>query len=278
MLGKYIPAKLFRKWRAERVIRRKFEATFGYALPAIPVRFSEKLAHRMIELSRNGAGIETRMADKLAVRDFVRERVGERYLTPVLWSGRHAEEIPFDDLPSRYVIKTNHGCASVAIVRGSPDRERIVTQFRNWLGKNFYWAALEEQYYRIEPRVYVEEFVDVGSGEPPLDYRFFCFHGTPAIIQVDNHDHSINSFYDAEWNKLDLYYREGAERPDTARPANLAEMLEVASSLAAGFDFVRVDLYSDGSQVRFGEMTFTPTAGTMKLKPEGWDDRLGALM
>lgn len=278
MLGKYVPRKLFRRTRGERFIRRRFRATFGYDLPAAPVRFSEKLFARMIEMNNGDAATETALADKLAVRAFVTQRIGAKYLTEILWVGRRAQDLPFAELPNRYVIKTNHGTGSVLVVQGAPDRERILRDFRQWLGTNFYWLTREAQYYRIDPRIYVEDYIDVGSGEPPLDYRFFCFHGQPAVIQVDNHDHSINPFYDCDWNKLDLHYRDDAPRPDIARPANLAELLELASSLAAGFPFVRVDLYSDGTNARFGEMTFTPTAGSMKLKPDGWDERLGALI
>lgn len=278
MLGKYVPRKLFRRKRGERFIRRRFRDTFGYDLPAHPTTFSEKLFARMIAMNNGGAETETALADKLAVREFVSEQIGAKYLTEILWIGTRAEDLPFDELPPRYVIKTNHGSGSVFIVQGTPDRERIIREFRRWLATNFYWLTGEAQYYRIEPRIYVERYIDVGSGEPPLDYRFFCFHGTPAVIQVDNHDHSINSFYDPDWSKLDVHYREDAARPDIVRPGNLAEMLDLARRLSAGFAFVRIDLYSDGAKARFGEMTFTPTAGEMKLRPEGWDERLGALM
>jgi hypothetical protein len=95
------------------------------------------------------------------------------------------------------------------------------------------------------------------------------------VIQVDNHAHDINPFFDAQWNQLDLYYREGVSRPAIAKPINLEQMISISSRLSAGLDFVRVDLYNLDGTIYFGEFTFTPTAGQLKLRPESWDLKLG---
>ena len=52
-------------------------------------------------------------------------------------------------------------------------------------------------------------------------------------------------------------------------------MLSVAARLSEGFDFVRVDMYSVGGKTYFGEMTFMPAAGMLRLIPEEWETRLG---
>jgi len=92
---------------------------------------------------------------------------------------------------------------------------------------------------------------------------------------VDNHVHDINPFFDTEWNLLDLYYREEALRPHLAKPRNFDDMKSLASWLSAPFDFVRVDLYNIDGKIYFGEFTFTPAGGGIKLRPESWDLRLG---
>jgi hypothetical protein len=38
---------------------------------------------------------------------------------------------------------------------------------------------------------------------------------------------------------------------------------------------VRVDLYNLDGRIYFGELTFTPLAGYLKLQPESWDLKLG---
>jgi hypothetical protein len=121
----------------------------------------------------------------------------------------------------------------------------------------------------------IEEYLQNKDGTGPLDYRFYCFNGIPEVIQVDNHAHDINPFYDTNWKQLDLYYRKGVSRPAIEKPINLEHMNLVASKLSADFDFVRVDLYNIDGKIYFGEFTFTPTAGELKLQPESWDLKLG---
>lgn len=95
------------------------------------------------------------------------------------------------------------------------------------------------------------------------------------MIQVDNHAHDINPFFDTQWNQLDLYYREDTARPFMEKPKNFDAMLNIASKLSDGFDFVRVDLYNIDGTIYFGEFTLTPTSGQLKLRPEDWDLKLG---
>jgi hypothetical protein len=52
-------------------------------------------------------------------------------------------------------------------------------------------------------------------------------------------------------------------------------MLEAASKLADGFRFVRVDLYDTPQRPLFGEMTFSPEAGSLPFRTRGFDLELG---
>lgn len=237
--------------------------------------FSEKLFARMIELNHRGSSLYTRLADKYLVRDYVSEKVGSGHLIDVIWSGLNPTMIPFDDLPSKCVIKTNHGSGGNIIFNHKGDRAHAIQTLRNWLGQNYYWVDREYQYYKIKPRILIEEYLDDGQPGGPLDYRFWCFNGKVEIIQVDNHEHDINPFYDINWNKLSLSYRDEHKPCDIGRPDNLDEMLRIASILSSDFDFVRVDLYNVHGRIYFGELTFTPVGGRCKFKPEYWDAELG---
>ena len=207
----------------------------------------------------------------------MRDRVGERHLVKLIWSGTDPRQIPFDTLPDKCVIKPSHGSGGIVIYTPSADREMIVTNLADGLRKNYYWIAREGHYLPITPAVLVEEFISDGHRQGPLDYRFWCFEGKPVIIQVDNSTHSINPFYDTGWNLLDLHYRKNRDEVSIERPAALDLMIDVASKLSAGFGFVRVDLYYAEGRVLFGEMTFTPVAADFKLSDGHWDRRLGDL-
>jgi hypothetical protein len=157
------------------------------------------------------------------------------------------------------------------------DRQLVIRHFADALRENYYWRAREYQYYKIAPRIVIEEFIDDGEPGGPLDYRFWCFHGVPEIIQVDNHAHGVDQSYDADWNRLEFSHRgRDLEECEISRPTDLSEMLSVAARLSEGIDFVRVDLYNAKGQIYFGELTFTPRAGIFRFNPESWDDILGA--
>jgi hypothetical protein len=281
----YIPYKLqilkrsfFRRTQGEKRLRHTYQQLFGKVLDTEnATTFSEKMFTRMVAINRNGNKEYTRLADKYLAREFVKERIGQEHLIDLLWTGTRPEDIPFDSLPEKCIIKTNHGSGGNIVVNGKVDRHDTIRTVKRWLKQNYYWIADEYHYDAIPRRLLVEQLLNDGESNGPLDYRFWCFGGKPAIIQVDNHLHDINPFFDVDWNLLELSYRRKF-RPCTIRqPQNFDKMLEVASRLAAGFDFVRVDLYNVNGKIYFGEMTFTPVGGRFVFNPPSWDDKLGAL-
>jgi hypothetical protein len=239
-----------------------------------PLTFSAKLFQRMIWINRNGHPVFTRLADKYRVRDYVTAKLGPQSLVKLLWHGVDPHKIPFDTLPEQYVIKTNHGSGGNVVVRGALDHREIIEHFSKMLRQSYYWRYREYHYHAVPPQILIEELLDDGEPKGPLDYRFYCFDGVPELVQVTNSDQSVNQFYDLQWKALDLRTR-AVENCSIARPDNLEQMLAAASTLAADFDFVRVDLYDIRGQVRFGEMTFTPGAGLLQLQPAIWDLILG---
>jgi hypothetical protein len=273
-----IRRRLFRRSESEKLLRAAYRETYRKELNyEDPRTFTEKLFHRMISMDRARDTTFTERADKYLVRDYVLKKVGEKHLVKLIWHGTDPRRIPFEALPDRCVIKTNHGSGGHLLVSGPVDRAAAIKHFNELLKENYYWHSREYQYYKIEPRILIEELIDDGVCLGPLDFRFWCFHGVTELIQVTNHANSIIAFYDAKWSKLNLSHRIGSfQDAQTARPANLSEMLAIAEALARDFDFVRVDLYNARGQIYFGELTFTPRAGIFNFEPKEWDEILGA--
>lgn len=267
--------RIFKSRDGERIIRQRYFEFHGRELDLTCANtFTDKLYRRMIEVNKSGNATFTRLADKYLVRDYVRDRIGLAYLVPLLWSGTDPSKIPFDDLPQKCVAKTNHGSGYNVLIEQPVDRSAVVKELRRRLAQNYYWVLREYHYFKISPRVLIEEFLEI-DGDWPLDYRIWCFDGKPEVIQIGNHARNINPFYDLEWNRSTLHYRDPGITQDLPRPGNLGEMLSAAARLSEGFDFVRVDMYSVGGKTYFGEMTFMPAAGMFRLMPEEWETRLG---
>jgi hypothetical protein len=266
--------RVFRRSDGERILRERFYKLHGGDLDN-PRTFTEKVYCRMIDVNRHGNPTFTRLADKYSAREYIKSTVGEQYLVPLIWSGANPFAIPFSELPAVCIAKTNHGSGSVIRLHAPHDPETIGTVLSRWLRQNFYWAQREFQYYEIKPRVMIEECLDDGEKDGPLDYRFWCFHGKPEAIQVDNNSHSMNAFYTPSWEWMDCTYRSTGGIREAKRPGNLDELLTIAAELSAPFDFVRVDLYSVKGKTYCGEFTFTPTAGFNKFDPPEWDAWFG---
>lgn len=268
----------FRSKEGEKLIRSRYRKFYGRDLDLSDSRtFSEKLYRRMIQVHKQTPSQMTMLVDKLRVRDFVKAKVGDAALVELLWHGTDPSRIPFDRLPERYILKTNHGSGGNIVVNGPANQQEICAKLSGWLRTNYYWREREAQYYGIRPHVLVEELLDDGHALGPFDYKLWCFNGKPQMVQVDNANHSINPFYDMAWNKLDLSYRSEFADFSMEKPEQLSTMCRMAETLSADFDFVRVDLYNVKGHIYFGEMSFTPLAGRLKLAPEDWDVKLGAL-
>lgn len=269
---------LLRRSEGERMLLRRYLDVVGTELNTdTPATFTDKLYCRMIDVNRRGNARMTSLTDKYRVRDYVTSRVGVQYLPILYWHGTDPKEVPFQDLPGRYVLKTNHGCGQVIRVDGEVDRRAAMARLARWLHSDYYWESREYQYSGISPRILAEEYLDDGYEDGPLDYRFYCFDGEPALIQVGDHSQAVHQFYDLKWQRLGIRVRDSKAEYLIERPASLDLMTDVARRLSRGIDFVRVDLYGIGDQARFGELTFTPNAGFRRFMPDEVDLRLGQM-
>lgn len=237
-----------------------------------PVRFSEKC--QALKLMRPDLG---RFVDKVAVKHFVRDRIGDEHVIPTLFSGPELPPLGERTWPVPYVIKTNHGSGGNIFVRESPDWSAIEARLAEMLACDFSAISGETFYGSIERQVLVEPFIADGP-ELPLDYKIFICAGEPQFIQVDTdreHGHK-RVFFDCDWNRLPIRLGYPDDPRPIARPQQLEQMLELAKTLASGFGFVRVDFYEVGGRLLFGELTFTPESGLMRFDPESVDMQLGA--
>lgn len=239
-----------------------------------PRSYSEKINARML-FDRNPKLIMA--TDKLAVREYVADKLGHEFLIRLIWEGDKAEDIPFSELPFKFVIKTNHGCGYNIIVkeREQLDQAKAITRLSKWLNENFCqdrYLGIEWAYKNIRPKIFIEAFLD-DSGRIPLDYKFFCFSGRVEFILMtfDRHKDPFEKHFDRDFTPLDLWNGCRQYPGKVERPENFVQMLDVAEKLAAGFDFIRVDLYNLAGQIFFGELTPYPGGGFARFVPRKYD-------
>lgn len=246
-----------------------------------PVTFGGKI--QWLKINDN-IPIKAQLSDKYEVREWIKEKIGDKYLIPILGVWDSVDEIDYNKLPDRFVLKANHGSGMNIIVR---DKSEInVKKFNNimsaWMDENFGWVGLELQYTNIKKKIIAEEYIEQMDGNL-LDYKIHCFHGVPRIIQVignrnlETHT-AREAIYDTEWKRNDLmcYPTYNSYENEIRKPDNIDEMLEIARILSKGFKYVRVDLYEIENHIKFGEMTFTPANGIGKWDNEDCEKLVGS--
>ena len=203
------------------------------------------------------------LADKYEVRKYVEAKGLKDILTPLVAVYESADVIVFDELPNRFALKANFGAGKNIICtdKSQLDTSQCREKARQWLSTESFNAS-ERHYNRIPKKIVCEEFIDDGSGGFPTDYKFMCINGKVyCILGVSNREsgHGLYLPYSRNWKPIPEFYRGHSTAHNLLpRPANLDEMIETAEELAEGIELVRVDLYSNGTRIWFGEMTLTP--------------------
>ena len=261
------------------LMHRRFGTYSYWANLHNPETFNEKLLRSKLD----GDHAElTHLVDKAAVKSWVSERIGEEHIIETIGVYDDPEQVPLNNLPRHCILKPTHASGHVIILRGTegdPTPKEILKTMKCWQRINHYHLSGEPQYRDIAPRIICEPLLGDGASDLP-DYKFFCFHGEPAYIQVDidRHSRHVRRYYDCDWQPQDFTLRYPMARREAPRPERLDRMLDIAQMLSAGFNFVRVDLYESAEQVYFGELTFHPESGTAPFSDYQKDLMLGKLL
>lgn len=225
------------------------------------------------------------LVDKYAVKKYVKEKIGARYLNETLAVYDKVSDVDFSKLPDQFVIKGVHGCHFNLIVSDKSKMNSFKSRLKlfKWMYRNqYYRGGLEWAYKDVKPRLLAEKYLSEMGKNIINDYKFYCFDGEPAFLQIDlgrGSEDNQKCFYDLQWKKLPFY--KGKVAPfngELKKPENFAEMIEVTRKLAYKFPFVRVDLYNINGKVFFGEMTFYPGDGRIDFYPDEYNRKIGDML
>ena len=148
-----------------------------------PVGFNEKL--NWLKLHHIHPEY-TQLVDKLAVRDHIRDTIGEEYLFPLLGAWDSFDAIDFDALPDKFVLKCNHDSGSVKLItdKSQMDKAALKSFFERRMALNAYCLGREYPYKEVKPKIMAEAFMEAPDGSGINDYKFFCFQGKPKLLFV----------------------------------------------------------------------------------------------
>lgn len=271
----------YNKMSDEEFLKKAFKVYIGDKLNLeTPQTFNEKL--QWLKLYDRKPEY-TMMVDKYKVREYIKEKLGEEYLIPLLGVWDKAEDINFDKLPNRFVLKCNHnsGLGMYICKDKSKLTENQIKAIRKNLAKglqqDYYLTGREWPYKNVPRKIIAEKYMEDETGQL-RDYKFYCFNGEPKIIMI-NSDREIGKtkadYFDMDFNWLDLKwgYEHALVKP--SKPINFEKMKELAVVLSKNIPELRVDFYEVNNKIYFGELTFFDGSGFDKIEPKEWDKKIG---
>lgn len=251
-----------------------------------PKTFSEKIQWLKIYNRRSEY---TKMVDKYAVKQYVADIIGSKYIIPTLGVWDNPAHIDWHSLPDQFVLKTTHGGGNSGVVicrdKQKFDYNNAIEKLNKALKLDIYTSYREWPYKNVPRRIIAEQYIcskEHHQFDLP-DYKFFCFNGEPKFCQVirgRNESETID-FYDMEWKHQEFVgLNPNVCKGDTPVlcPSNLEEMKRICRELSSDIPFLRVDLYVVDEKIYFGELTFYPASGFGRFTPEIWQYKLGDLM
>lgn len=230
----------------------------------------------------------SRCVDKIEFKKFIRERLGEGYTAELIDIWNSPREVDLKKLPEKFVIKSN--CQSdgkdIYIVKNKAhlDIEAVEKDIKeHWFdAKRTLCNSFCRAYYEVKPKVLIEEYIEEFDGKVN-DYKLFCFQGVPKFFYVaedhfkngENVDDYPITFFDLNWNAMDVKYGKHERNVKVKKPKHLVEMIDNAKKLSKGFPFVRVDFFDTEEQLYLAELTFYPGGGMTPYYPEAFDREMG---
>lgn len=263
-------------------VKQQFRQIMGYELDLEnPRTISEKLNWLKVYDSNF---LKTLCSDKLKVRDYVKEKLGEDLFLPVLGVYDKFDEIDFTKLPKDYVIKCNHGSGMNIIVKdGNIDKNDSKRKIEKWMNTD-YLHLLEFHYLPIEKKIFIEQYAENVDKVALTDYKFICFNGDIKYLQVINGRFTNNLYFnyytpnfkpmlDVSWNQHPARYDLKDEKP-----VSFDKMMNISKELCKDFKCVRIDFYEINDKPYLSEMTFIPAGGYIQYKNKNTEFELGKLL
>lgn len=244
-----------------------------------PQTFNEKLQWLKL-YNRNP--LYTTMVDKYEVKKYIASTIGDEYVIPTLGIYDNFDDIDFNKLPDKFVIKCTHDSGGLVICKDKKnfDIKAAKKKINKCLKYNFFDFGREWPYKNVKPRILIEKYMEDKSTNQLIDYKFYCFNGYIHSIIVGTNRFGDTGlcfdFFDNKWNHLNLsdYTRPNAKEVPK-KPSQFENMKKLATKLSADIPHVRVDFYEVDGKIYFGEMTFFDESGCMKNYPDDWDAEWG---
>lgn len=270
--GKLLSDRCFLKIKFYAVIGRKLNLNN-------PKSYNEKLQWLKLYDRKK---IYTTMVDKFEAKKLVASIIGEEYIVPTLGVYDSFNQIDFDKLPNKFLLKCTHDSGGVVVCDDKAsfdfkDAEKIISDSLN---RNFYYEGREWPYKNVKPRIIAEKYIDEDDVNGLKDYKFFCFDGVAKAMFISSDRISSKKtkfdFFDMDFNHLPFNNGHPNSKENIIKPNGFEKMKSLSEKLSIGIPQVRIDFYDVKGHIYFSEITFFSRSGLVRYDPKKWDYIFGS--
>lgn len=225
----------------------------------------------------------TIMVDKFKVRDYIADKIGKEYLIPLIGVWNNPDEINFEFLPEKFVLKCNHNSGKGIIVcrdKSELDINKVKRELNKALKEDYYMRSREWPYKNVPRKIIAEKYLEQETSEDLIDYKLYCFNGRVKLIGIYSGRNSpggtVVDYFDENFNWVDIDWGYSHAEIKPEKPNKLDEMIRLAEILSKDIPHIRVDFYYTYNHIYFGELTFYDGSGFEIIEPVEWDYKLGS--
>lgn len=214
------------------------------------------------------------MVDKYAMKQYVRDNIGDEYVIPTLGLYDSVDDIDLESLPDSFVVKCTHDSGSAQFWNKKELNSAVLENrkaiLKHHLEVNFYWTMREWPYKKVKPRLLVEPFLENPDGTPIVDYKFYCYGGELQyfMYSIGEAQHQVRNLkFSPEKISIDHLFKEKPvlNASDIVLPSRIDEMIELAKRIGSKYPHIRIDMYCINDKIYIGEFTFYSNGGFIEI-------------
>lgn len=268
-------------WLSDKTyLRTAYYLKFGRKLNLkTPQTFNEKL--QWLKLNDHRPEY-VKMVDKIAMKDYIAERLGAQYAIPTLGTWERIDDIEWGKLPEKFVLKWNHDSGSIVICkdRKSFSKDAAIKKLNHGEKVNGFWYGREWPYKGVKPMILAEPYLEDNKTGELRDYKVFCFNGEAKLLLIasdrQKKGESVKfDYFDINGKHLDIVNDHPQANTPPELPSAFKLMFELAEKISVGYPHLRVDFYEVNGTVYIGELTLYHGSGLMWFKPDVWPLKMG---
>ena len=274
----------YNKLSDEKFVRKKWKLMYGRDINLDnPQTLCEKLQWLKLYYRKPEF---TSMVDKYEAKQIVSKQLGVEHVIPTLGVWDSVDDIDFDSLPDKFVLKPTHDSGGLIICRDKSklDIPKAKQKLEKSLARDYYLNLREWPYKRVKRRIMAEPLIEELGKPESIEYKTTCFNGKIGFVTICSgiahaeYEQRQNDHFDKDFNKMDWYVNYRPAKVTPKKPEQWDEIIRFSEALAKDIPYLRVDTYIVDGKILFGEMTFYTWGGFMHFEPEEWDLKLGAML